>query len=138
MRLNCIHAAIYSRVLQNQKYHNLKKKSRISTCLNNYRTHTYKCFEGLDLFRMMSTREVNKNNLLGEQFLVILPKKSRKIIKWVGSLQFLSAVTRIMCIIFSSVTLRYVAIPMLSSANTQQFKGVLLRGYNWMPLTHSP
>ena len=38
-------------------------------------------------------REVNKNNLLGGQFLIFLPKKSRKIINWVGKLKFLSAVT---------------------------------------------
>ena len=32
-------------------------------------------------------REVNKNNLLGEQFLHIFAQKSGKIINWVGSLQ---------------------------------------------------
>ena len=37
-------------------------------------------------------REVNKNNLLGEQFRYFGPK-SGKIINWVGSLQFLSALT---------------------------------------------
>ena len=31
-------------------------------------------------------REVNNNNLLGGQFLIFLPKKSGKIINWVGSL----------------------------------------------------
>ena len=41
-------------------------------------------------------REVNKNNLLGGQFLIFC-QKSRKIINWVGSLHFLSGLTQIMC-----------------------------------------
>ena len=34
------------------------------------------------------SREINKNNLLGMQLLIFLPKKSRKIISCVGSIQF--------------------------------------------------
>ena len=38
-------------------------------------------------------RKFNKNNLLGGQFLIFLPKYLKKIINWVGSLNFLSALT---------------------------------------------
>ena len=37
---------------------------------------------------MTSDREVNKNNLLDEQFLIFFAQKFRKIINWVGSFQF--------------------------------------------------
>ena len=40
-----------------------------------------------------SAREVNKNNLLGGQFLIFLPKKLGKLINWVGSFRLLSAHT---------------------------------------------
>ena len=59
-------------------------------------------------------REVNKNNLLGEQFFA---QKSGKIINWVGSLQFLSAPTQIMR--FPPESLRYITLSVPSSANTQ-------------------
>ena len=39
-------------------------------------------------------REVNKNNSLGGQCFNIFAQKFRKIINWVGSLQFLSALTQ--------------------------------------------
>ena len=61
-----------------------------------------------ELFWVILVREVNKNNLLGEQFLIFLPKKYGKIINWVGSLQFLSTLTQIMCFSLSLETLRYI------------------------------
>ena len=45
-----------------------------------------------NMFNVNLFREVNKNNLLGGQFLTFLPKKSGKIINWMGNLQFLTQI----------------------------------------------
>ena len=48
-------------------------------------------------FYSYGAREVNKIIFWVGKFLIFLPQKTGKLINWVGNLQFLSALTQIMC-----------------------------------------
>ena len=60
------------------------------------------CMEGRNankvrLYRVLNRDQgVNKNNLLSGQFLIFCLKNPKKIINWVGSFQFLSALTQLL------------------------------------------